>query len=83
MTAFHLVPLLGQPSAAWQRVFNQHCEKDALNARPPVSKLLGKDPAEVEGGGALNLDALVSAVLVAHLQHTSYSDQVRLTNYES
>ena len=50
--------------------FNQHCEMKLLDARLPVSKLLGKDSAEVERGGPLNLDALVSRVLVAHLQRT-------------
>ena len=34
---------------------------------PPVSKLLGKDSAEVERGGTFNLNSLVSAVLVAYL----------------
>ena len=69
---------VGTAFSSLAKGFNQHCEKDAVIARPPVSKLLGKDPAQVEGGGALNLDALVSAVLVAHLQHTGYLGHVQL-----
>ena len=67
---------VGTAFSSLAKSFNQHCEVGT--AHLPVSKLLGKDPAQVERRGALNLDALVPRVLVAHLQHTPYLDSVQL-----
>ena len=67
---------VGTAFSSLAKGLNQDCEIGI--AHLPVSKLLGKDSAEVERGGALNLDALVSRVLVAHLQHIPYLDHAQL-----
>ena len=56
-------------------------KKETSAIKTPVSKLLGEDPAQVERGRALNLDALVSAVLVLHLQQQTDETFQRIQTY--